>query len=77
MIQLEELIRQDYDDCSMSAGKVIGHATDTIYLKFERVREEPTWIYLREDEALSIMWLLSGALWSSSVASLIESAKGI
>ena len=63
-IGLEETGRQPYVDMVLSAGLVEGHPHDTIYLKLEREGEEPTTILLRTDEALSAVWLLSGALWS-------------
>jgi hypothetical protein len=63
-IELEEIGQQPYEGMRLSAGLVRGHAVDTIYLKFERGEEEPTVILLRRDEALSAIWLLSGALWS-------------
>jgi hypothetical protein len=49
---------------------VDGHPVDTIYLKLEREEEEPTLILLRRDEALTITWLLSGALWSEEQAKM-------
>jgi hypothetical protein len=72
VIELEELGRQEYTNCALSSGKVTGHEPDTIYLRFERGIEEPTTLYLREDEALAVIWLLSGSLWSASIAQLVE-----
>ena len=58
---------QPYTDCILSAGLVDGHPHDDIYLKFARQEEEPTVIYVRRDEALAIIWLLAGALWSGEI----------
>jgi len=46
---------------------VEGHAHDTIYLKLERENEEPLTLLLRRDEALAVIWLLGGALWSEQI----------
>ncbi len=60
-----EIGRQTYLDCCFAAGLVEGHPVDTIYLKMKRdADDETTTILLRKDEALSIVWLLSGALCS-------------
>ena len=67
-IETTEICDQPYSNARLSAGLVWGHATDTVYLKFERDGEEPTTIYLRNDEALAIVHLLSGALWSGAMA---------
>lgn len=65
--KLDEVARQEYTDCVLSAGHT-DHEIDTVYLRFEREGEEPTTIYLRPDEALSVIWLLSGCLWSAEIA---------
>lgn len=70
MIHLQEIASQPYDNCTLSAGLVTGIEPDTIYLMLER--EEDYTIYLREDEAISVIWLLSSALWSASIAQLAE-----
>jgi len=66
-IVLKETGQQPYTDTKFSAGLVEGHAHDTIYLKLERGIEEPLTLFLRHDEALTLIWLLSGALWSEQV----------
>ena len=65
-VVLEEMGRQPYTDTTFSAGLVQGHKHDTIYLKLERATN-PLTLLLRRDEALTIMWLLSGALWSEQM----------
>ena len=72
MIELEELAHQEYENCCLSSGKVTGKEPDTIYLMFEREGEEDKTLYLRPDEALSIVWLLSGTLWSNRISEMIE-----
>ena len=72
-ITLHETGRQPYADAAFSAGLVEDHATDTIYLTLERGGEQPTTILFRTDEALSVMWLLSGAVWSEHIAEVVES----
>ncbi len=66
-IVLTETGRQPYSDTGFSAGIVEGHSIDTIYLKLARNGEEPTTILFRRDEALAVVWLLSGALWSEAM----------
>jgi len=62
-IVLRETGQQPYSDCVFSAGLVEGHAFDSVYLKLER-DNDPFTIFLRPDEAMAIITLLSGALWS-------------
>lgn len=69
-VGLHQIGEQKYEDSKLSAGLVDGHPDDTIYLKLERDDEDSTTILLREDEALSIIWLLSGALWSEAMSSM-------
>jgi hypothetical protein len=64
---LKEMCSQPYSDTVFSAGLVEGHAVDTIYLKLAREVEEPTVILFRRDEALAVLWVLSGALWSEGM----------
>lgn len=66
-VMLKEICSQPYLFTEWSAGIVEGHPIDTIYLKVQRELEEPTTILLRRDEALAIIHLLSGALWSESL----------
>lgn len=65
--------RQEYTDCVFSAGLVSGIEPDTIYLRL--MRDEPTTLFLRPDEAQAIITILSGALWSSQIADLQEVEK--
>jgi hypothetical protein len=76
-VVLEEIARQPYQDTVLSAGLVKGHPVDTIYLELERKPEEPTTILLRRDEALAIVWLLSGTLWSDALRPQIVIRDGI
>ena len=71
-IELVEIGHQDYTNSKLSSGRVVGHEPDTVYLRFERDGEEATTIYLRDDEALSVLWLLSGTLWSARVGLIAE-----
>ena len=66
-LTLEETGEQPYADARFSAGLVEDHAHDTIYLKLEREGEESLTVLLRRDEALAVIWLLAGALWSESI----------
>jgi hypothetical protein len=66
-----EADRQEYSDTILSAGLVEGIPPDSIFLRLHRgLSEEPTYIFLRPDEALSVINLLSGALWSKSILEL-------
>jgi len=68
----EELIKQKYagNNCKFSAGHVRGHAVDTIYLRMEKDGVEPSVFLLRPDEAISLAWLLTGAVWSELMKSV-------
>jgi hypothetical protein len=61
-----EQYRNDYTNCSISAGTIEGHEDDTMYLRLHR-HSEPGVLgddmtYLRPDEAAAIIWCLSGVL---------------
>ena len=58
---------QPYQDCEISSGLIKGLEPDTIYLRFDRNNSKPTTFFLRPDEALAIVHVLSGALWSDSI----------
>lgn len=61
-----EIAEQPYQGARLSAGLVYDHPADAVYLKLERGGDE-TMILLRMDEALAIIHVLSGALWSLSM----------
>ena len=58
---------QEYQNCEISAGLIAGLEPDTVYLRFDKDVEKPTTILLRPDEALAVLYVLSGALWSQSM----------
>ena len=62
-----EAQHQEYQDCVISAGLVEGIPPDAFYLRFARSGEEPTTIFMRSDEALAIVFCVSGALWSADI----------
>jgi hypothetical protein len=60
--------RQEYSNCYIESGTVIGHPTDTIYLKVcNDDMPEPSILLLRPDEAEAIIWVLSGVLWNQEM----------
>ena len=63
---------QLYADCEFSSGLVTGTEPDTFYLRLERQGEEPLTLFLRPDELMAILWVGSGALWSSATIRLSE-----
>ena len=69
-VTLKEIEAQPYRGTRFSAGLAEGHPVDTVYLKLERWPEEPTVILLRRDEALALIRLLAGALWSDAMDQL-------
>jgi len=74
--KLREVLHQQYQNCEFSAGLVDGHPDDdTIYLKLQREGEGSTTILLRRDEAMSVIWVLSGALWSEAMELWMEVKK--
>ena len=58
---------QPYLNCEFSAGLIKGLEPDTIYLRLDKDTLEPTTIMLRPDEAMAIIYVLSGALWSDEI----------
>jgi len=55
---------QEYKDCIFSAGLVYDIEPDVVYLRLEKDGEEATTLFLRPDEAMALLYCLSGALWS-------------
>ena len=58
--------KQEYKNCSFSAGLVDGAGPDDHYFRLEG-RGEPLTLFLREDEMLAMLWVISGTLWSSAI----------
>jgi len=58
---------QSYQNCEFSAGLVSGIPPDTIYLRLDKNERGPTTIFLTPDEALAIINVLTGALWSKEI----------
>jgi hypothetical protein len=64
---------QPYKDCVFSAGLVEGIDPDTVYLAFERDDERGlSMFFLRPDEALAVLHVLSGALWSLDMLNMAD-----
>jgi hypothetical protein len=68
-----ETVRQDYTNCSFSAGIVTNHPTSSVYMRFDPVgveAQEAQYIFLRDDEALAMAWCLIGACWTRAMENL-------
>lgn len=70
--ELTPISRQDYENCFFEAGLLVGHPTDTLYLRYGRAQEEPTIVFLRPDEMMALIWCLSGTVWSTMMSALEE-----
>ena len=66
-VTLEKVTEQPYDDAMFRAGLVDGHDIDTIYFEVEREGRPELTMLLRSDEALALIWVLTGALWSEQM----------
>lgn len=71
-----ELIRQEYTNCSFTAGEVEGHPVDTMYLRLERNGKVDTFLHLREDEAAALAYCLIGVLWSKRLETIPDVPMG-
>lgn len=69
-IKFEQVAEQAYDDCVFRAGLVEGHKVDTLYLGIEGEGRPDLTLLLRTDEALALIWVLSGALWSEELGNM-------
>ena len=58
---------QPYADAEFSAGLVEGIEPDTLYLRLEKVEDEPLTLFLRPDELKALIWVAAGALWSQDM----------
>ena len=65
---------QEYQNCEISAGLIKGLEPDTVYLRLDKDNTKPTTLLLRPDEALAVIYVLSGALWSQHI---IEGEKNV
>ncbi len=60
--------KQEYQDCTISAGLVTGIEPDSLYFRFERDDDDgPTTFFLRPDEMLALIHVCSGAMWSDNI----------
>lgn len=66
--RLHETGQQPYSDTTFSAGVVEGHKLDSVYIRLKRKKEPEEIFFLRRDEALAIIRLLAGALWSEQIS---------
>jgi len=64
---LVEDLGLSYKDAVFRAGLVEGHEVDTVYFEVERDDRPQLTMLLRSDEALALIWVLSGALWSEQI----------
>lgn len=71
-LTFSEVIAQEYNNCSFSAGFVEGHPIDTIYLKLERGGNVDTFLLLRPDEAAVLAWCMSGVLYSQHIEDVAD-----
>ena len=63
---------QPYQNCEISAGLIEGLEPDTVYLRFDKDKIKPTTMFLRPDEALAVIYTLSGALWSQKMKEITD-----
>ena len=74
-VTLEKVAEQPYSNAIFRAGLVEGHEIDTVYFEIERDHAPELTMLLRSDEALALVWVLTGALWSEQMKSqLAETA---
>ena len=66
-VTLEKVAEQPYSDAVFRAGLVKGHEIDTVYFEVEREDRPELTMLLRTDEALALIWVLTGALWSEHI----------
>ncbi len=69
-LEFTEIICQEYVNCRFSAGVVIGHPADTMYIMAEKNGEVTTQLILRPDEMAAIAWVATGVLWSRLLGDL-------
>lgn len=60
-----ETVCQPYTNCTFSAGKVEGHAVDTMYLRWQRDDGTDGMLLLQPDEAAALAYCLTGALFGA------------
>jgi len=73
-LEYQEMVKQPYENCCISAGFVFNHPVDTLYFKMLRGEEDFT-IVLRPDEAAALAWCLTGVLWSDAMRALTENEE--
>lgn len=68
-VTYRELVRQSYQNMTISAGELVdgvveGHERNTVYLRFEREDGDYTHVDLTDDEMAAVAWVCSGTLWT-------------
>jgi hypothetical protein len=67
-MKFREQIRQEYNDCSFSAGKVEGHPADTMFLRIMRNNgDDRVLLILRPDEMAAIAWCACGVMFEKEL----------
>ena len=66
-ITLESVCEQPYEGACFRAGRVEGHDVDEMYFELEREGKPQLTVLLRDDEALALIWVMSGAVWSGMI----------
>lgn len=64
-LEYNEVCRQEYGNgVVLSAGHVLGHPWDTMYLSAAGGVDGDVTILLRPDEMSALAWCINGTLWS-------------
>jgi hypothetical protein len=65
--------KEKYANGSFEAGIVEGIGRDTIYFRIDQGEAQPFTIFMRPDEAMLLIHLLSGAMWAQKMLELRDS----
>jgi hypothetical protein len=67
---------QEYTNCEFSAGLVTNADPEVVYLRFDKDNvKPPTTVFMTKDEALAVVHVLTGALWSLEIFQKVEKEK--
>lgn len=67
-----EVIRQQYEDLTFCAGRVVGHPVDTMFVAYGRTPETYSALLLRPDEMAALAWVATGALYNVELRRLLH-----
>jgi hypothetical protein len=62
VLSFSPVATQQYDNCTIEAGKVEGHDDDNVYIRITKDGKDLAFNLLKQDEGLAVIWVLACTL---------------